>query len=196
MTAQPPVKPLHAQADRKTRVVSGDSVSVLMVRTIKPGLEKEFWALEAEMEAAVAGFPGFSTVSHLPTAASENEFMTVLQFDSVENLARWQESRARDELLERVDALVEGDVRRKSVTGLEGLFETSPMASPKRYKMTIVLTGVILGMILTLRPLVALAIGDMPPLIQTVAMVVIQVSLMMYLVMPLVTRLLSGWLYR
>lgn len=188
------VSPAHS--GRKAQVVSGDTVSVLMVRKVQPGCEDAFWALEGEIEAEVSQFPGFLTVSHLPTELGETEFMTVLQFDSVQSLTRWQDSEIRDRLLDKTDALVEGDVRRKSVTGLEGLFDAPPVARPQRYKMTIVLVAVILSLILTLRPLVAMAIGEVPPMLQTAVVVIVQVILMTYVVMPFVTKLLSGWLYR
>jgi len=196
METPPSVKVVNPRVDQKAQVVSGDTVSVLMVRKIVKGFEEAFWRLEAEIEAEVKQFPGFLTVNHLPTAADGNEYMTVLQFDSVESLIEWQTSEVRQRLLDRADALVEGIVRRKSVTGLEGLFDAPPVARPPRYKMTLVLIVVILGLILTLKPLVAMAIVNAPPLLQTAAVVVIQVIIMTYLVMPAVTKLLAGWLYR
>ncbi|HEB27278.1 MAG TPA: hypothetical protein ENI05_05805 [Porticoccus sp.] len=181
---------------RQAQVVSGDTVSVLMVRKITPGFENSFWLLEDEIEAEVGQFPGFLTVTHLSTSVGENEFMTVLQFESVESLANWQASDIRQRLLDRSDALVEGGVRRASVTGLEGLFDAPPVARPRRYKMTLVLIAVILSLMLALRPLVTLWMGDFPPLIQTVVVVVVQVVLMTHLVMPVVTKILASWLYR
>ena len=184
------------RSGRKARVVAGNSVSVLMVRKIKPGCESRFWSLESEIEAAVSRCAGFLGVSHLPTAGGSNEYMTVLQFDSVANLSRWQDSSDRRKLLEQADALVQGDVRRRSVSGLEGLFDAAPLPQPRRYKMTLLLIVVILTMLLLLRPLVALALGDIAPTLQMAATVVVQVVLMTYWVMPGLTRLLRGWLYR
>ena len=129
--------------NKPAQLVAGATVSVLLVRTVKRGCEDAFWALEREIEAELERVPGFLTVNHFPTRqGDEGEYLTVLQFDSVDSLVAWERSEARQRFLERAQELVVGDIRRKHISGLEGLFEGSASRHPPRYKMVLVLVAV------------------------------------------------------
>ena len=183
--------------DQGARIVSGESVSVLIARKVKPGCEQQFWTLEQRLFDEVGKMPGFLTVNHFPTTAGEEgEYVSILQFDSVEALLRWERSDTRAEILEELSAVLEYEPRRKSITGLEGMFEVSVPMGPPRYKMSLVLVVVIFSSIAVIKPLVNYVAPFLEGLWQTLVIIGIQVPIMTYLVMPTVTRLLSGWLYK
>jgi antibiotic biosynthesis monooxygenase (ABM) superfamily enzyme len=184
-------------AEVGAKIVSGESVSVLIARKVKKGFEERFWALEKELFDEVEKIPGFLTVNHFPTTAGEdNEYVSVLQFDGIEALLRWERSEARNRILEEIQEALEYEPRRKSITGLEGMFSSATQAGPPRWKMSVVLSVMIFLMIVILRPLVNQVLPDAPSLLQMFVTISVQVPLLTYLVMPQLTKALSSWLYK
>jgi antibiotic biosynthesis monooxygenase (ABM) superfamily enzyme len=182
----------------KTIAQSGakETASLLVVRKIKAGCEEKFWQLEDDIQADVSQFKGFVAVSHMPTdGENEREYFSIVQFDSAENLIEWERSELRKHHLQRIDELLEGEIRPRRVSGLEDLFRSEDKpAGPARYKMVIVLIVVIFSMLAVLRPLSVWLFGDLNDVVRTLLVVATQVPLMTYFVMPFLTRLLGGWL--
>jgi antibiotic biosynthesis monooxygenase (ABM) superfamily enzyme len=179
------------------KIVSGESVSVLIARKVKEGCEQEFWHLEKALFAEVAKLEGFLSVNHFPTAEGEdNEYVSVLQFDSIDALLRWERSDARNNILADIQQVLEYEPRRKSITGLEGIFSSQVQAGPPRWKMSVVLVAVIFCLLVLIRPIVNSALPDLPVWLQTFITVGVQVPLLTYVVMPWLTKQLSTWLYK
>lgn len=179
------------------QIISGESVSVVIARKIKAGCENEFWALEKKLFAEAARCPGFLTVNHFPTTGGEEgEYVSILQYDSVEHLLAWEKSPVRNELLGEINQVLEYEPRRKSITGLEGMFDSPVPVGPPRYKMMIVMVAIIFGLFILLEPLMGRFLSGAPKLLQTFVLIVVQVGIMTYWVLPTVTKRLSAWLYR
>jgi antibiotic biosynthesis monooxygenase (ABM) superfamily enzyme len=175
-----------------------ETASLVVVRKIRAGCEEQFWQLEDDLVAEVSKYKGFIAVKHMPTGGGqEREYFSIVQFDSAEHLIEWERSAARKLHLERINEVLEGEIRPRRVSGLEDLFrEQEKPVGPPRYKMVIVLVAVIFSMLAMLRPLSVWLLGELPDVLRTLIVVVVQVPLMTYLVMPRVNRLLSGWLQR
>ncbi len=191
------IRPKHPM-----RLADGHTVSVIMARSIKTGCELAFWAAETEVELALDKASGFLAINHLPTITEgKNEYITIVQFDSVENLAQWEQSEIRAILLEKLNESIDGDIRRKSVTGLEGMFDmhsndtSDKVMAPPKHKMAILIIGVIFTMLVVLRPVLNRFTSFLPEWAQLFIVVSIQVLLMTYFVMPALTRWLSKWLF-
>ena len=179
---------------------SSDPISILISRKYKSGHKNRIQSLARELSEIAGRHPGFISVKHVFNnhSGSENS-MTLLKFDSCESLFRWQESVERERWLKKYEDYVEGQVERTTVTGLESFFEPSDqensISQPARYKMVLVLTTVIFLLLITLKPVFELLLGSTPEIVRTFLLVAVQVVLMTYGVMPLVTRLLSSWLH-
>ena len=65
---------------------------------------------------------------------------------------------------------------------------------PPRYKMTIVMTGIIFVLLNILVPVIRQLTIGLPNLLSTLVGVAIMVLLMTYVIMPLLTKLLRPWL--
>ena len=66
--------------------------------------------------------------------------------------------------------------------------------SPPRYKMAIVVTGIIFVLVSILLPQIRLLTVGLPLLLSTLVGVATMVLLMTYVIMPSVTKLLRPWL--
>ena len=174
-------------------------VTTTVTRRVRPGHEASYEQFLAGIIAAASEFPGHLGVEVFrPQDATTGEYRTVYRFDTPEHLRRWLDSDEHAAWLERAEPHVIGPMRTSFVTGLESWF-TLPgkpgVAPPPPYKMAlltwITIFPLITGVIVVLGPL----IKDLPLVPRLGITTAITVPLMTWVVMPRVTRLLSGWLY-
>ena len=175
-------------------------VTIVFRRTVRPGGEQAYRAWVEGIQVASRGVPGFLGASTVGQGARGREYLSVVRFDSFENLRAWEDSELRREWLARLPpGVVEGEAEIRRLEGLESWFTGPGVATPvapSPHRMALVLVVVVLALVSALTPLVRLVLGDAPPLARTAVTVIVQVVLMTYVIMPRVTRLLSGWLFR
>ncbi len=171
----------------------------MVTRRVNRGHEAEYEAWLKGINKAAAAFPGFLGVNVIrPPGGVGREYVSIFRFDSYVHLKRWEESAERRQWLARLgDDMIECEAREQSLTGLEFWFTASalPCLAPPRYKMVIVLVPVIFCMLNLLSPVFSVLLHGVAPLLRSLIVVAAQVTLMTYLIMPLLTRLLSRWLF-
>jgi uncharacterized protein len=174
-------------------------VTATVTRRVKPGHEAAYEEFLAGINGAAKTFPGYlGEEVFRPTGGQGGEYRIVYRFDSSTHLRGWLGSDERAAWLKRAEPHVAGPMRTEFLTGLESWFTlpTQPGAPPPPpYKMA-VLTWV------TIFPLITLVVVASAPLIGKLPLVprlavttLVTVSLMTWVVMPRVTRLLRRWLY-
>jgi antibiotic biosynthesis monooxygenase (ABM) superfamily enzyme len=174
-------------------------VTATVTRRIKPGHEGAYEEFLAGISGAAEAFPGYLGAEVFrPTSGESGEYRIVYRFDSSTHLRGWLDSDAHAAWLERAEPHVAGPMRTEFLTGLESWFTlpTQPGAlPPPPYKMA-VLTWVTIFPLITLVVVVsAPLIGRLPLIPRLAVTTLVTVSLMTWVVMPRVTRLLRGWLY-
>ena len=180
-------------------------VTFAIARRAKSGKTEEFerWLDDIIHEAMkFKGHMGANIIR--PSNMSNPEYVIILRFDNFENLEKWEKSEIRKKWIEKGKDLIEGKAKMEKQTGLEFWFTpASARAStaaeqqqPPRYKMAIVVTGIIFVLVSTLLPQVEQATVGLPVLLSTFVGVAIMVLLMTYVIMPSVTRLLRPWLVK
>ncbi len=75
---------------------------------IRPGSEDAFAAWKGRHDAAAAEFPGFNSSDIAPPGEHDDTWTILLNFDSRENLAAWQQSAKRAALLAELAPLTTG----------------------------------------------------------------------------------------
>jgi len=174
-------------------------ITVTVTRRVKPGHEAAYEEFLAGMSDAAKAFPGYLGEEVFRAAAGTGgEYRIVYRFDSTAHLRGWLDSGERAAWLRRAEPHVAGPMRTQFLTGLESWFTLPAQAGappPPAYKMA-VLTW------LTIFPLITLVVAVSPPVIGHLPMVprlavttLVTVSLMTWVVMPRVTRLMHRWLY-
>jgi antibiotic biosynthesis monooxygenase (ABM) superfamily enzyme len=173
-------------------------VTATVTRRIKPGHEGAYEQFLAGISGAAKEFPGYLGAEVFrPTSGQGGEYRTVYRFDSSAHLRSWLDSHEHAAWLERAEPHVAGPMRTQFLTGLESWFTlpTQPGAPPPRYKMA-VLTWVTIFPLITLVVVVSAPLmGSLPLVFRLGVTTLVTVSLMTWVVMPRVTRLLRGWLY-
>ncbi|RVW08824.1 antibiotic biosynthesis monooxygenase [Prescottella agglutinans] len=173
-----------------------EAVTVVVTHPPVPGRESEFLAWQQRIDDAETRFPGFrGTELHAPIPGVQDEWTILFTFDSQEHLDRWLESPERAALLAEGQAFKDFSVR-PIPNPYGSWFPTggeagTPVPSWKTalsvlvglYPLVVVLTLVI-DAVWPGAPLWAsLLIGN-----------IASVSLLTWVVMPVVTRALRFWL--
>lgn len=177
-------------------------VTVIVTRKARKGKIDEFEEWMDGIIHEAMKFEGHMGVNIIrPSNMSNPEYIIIFRFNTLENLAKWEKSEIRRQWIEKSKDVTEGEPTVEKQSGLEfwftpnsGNVSAAALQQPPRYKMAMIVTGVIFVLVSTLLPQIRNATASLPVLLSTLAGVVIMVLLMTYVIMPSVTRLLRPWL--
>ena len=171
-----------------------EPVTVVVSRTVKPGLEARY---EAWLERAIAAARGFE--GHLGAdvlRAGGRRYVLLFRFANVEQLAAWETSSVRSELVAEAAPLTD-ETSIARATGLETWF-TLPgertITPPPRWKMAFVSWLVAFPLIQLLQATLGQWLAPLPALLRGALVGAAMIVAMTYVAMPLVTRALARFL--
>jgi antibiotic biosynthesis monooxygenase (ABM) superfamily enzyme len=125
-------------------------VSVVISTRIKPGTEASFRVWACKIAAAQARYPGFLGYRLVaPIAGVQDDWLTILRFDSEPHLQSWLDSPERKALIDESEGFTEEWHARIARTGFDQWFERDGSAPPAAWKQNMVV-------LLVLYPLVFL----------------------------------------
>ncbi|MEO0652507.1 MAG: antibiotic biosynthesis monooxygenase [Planctomycetota bacterium] len=174
------------------------TVAAVVARDVEPRSVHDYERWLTGIGEAQAAFEGSLGTTVLRPAGESGSYLAVLQFSDRAHLDAWLESEERRSWLARLDRLGTTETLFVPLAGLEYLGappSSAPEAGPPRWK-----TGV---MVLTgLYPIVALLGVVLDPLLEPLpeplallASLAVSVSLMVWVVLPALGRLLTPWLH-
>ena len=174
-------------------------VTATVTRRVKQGHEAAYEEFLADIGGAAKAFPGYlGEEVFRPAGGVGGEYRIVYRFDSPAHLRGWLESSERAAWLERAEPHVAGPMRTQFLTGLESWFTLptqpgAPAPGPdnmgKHTRVSILPRQTQGGGVS------APFIGSLPLIPRLAVTTLVTVSLMTWVVMPRVTRLLRRWLY-
>jgi len=175
------------------------ATTVVLSRRIKPGKEEAFREWIQGFHAVMATHPGHRSGQVVPPVEGvQSEWVFVYTFDSPQNLRAWLESEDRRLWLAQAEPLVASQGPAQLISGLEQLFGLLPPDVAPPPPVWKVASSVVLGLF----PVTVLNYLFLAPRLKPLPVVpraflgtVIVVTLMTWVVMPGVTRLLKPWLY-
>ncbi len=180
-----------------------EPVTVIIRRRVKPGREAEYEAWLQRLQTEARTLPGYLGVTtQRPASNGPREYVSAVRFDSLQNLQAFEASEMRARHLAEVAPLVQGDAVWERMTGLEFWFSTPPgtvVPQPSRPRMALVMVAVVFTLVLVIGSAVNTAFAALPfatpyPL-RLLVTVAIEVLLMTYWLMPVLTRRLARWIY-
>ena len=198
MTALPGHGPSDAQAPADARPAADDPVTVLYSRRVKPGREADFEAWARGIVAAARQFPGHLGASVLDAPGSR-EYHILFTFADRRSLRAWLDSDERRRWLVRVGELLEADRGLQQLTGLETWFKlpgsnVPTMTPPPRWKMWLVSLVAVYPLVLAFQVLVVPRMARLPLPLRALVFPLVLLTLMTFVVMPMVTWALRRWL--
>jgi uncharacterized protein len=169
---------------------------IVIERRVRPGADVAFTGWAARMTSAASRAAGHEGTSVL-SAANSARFI-LMRFASQSDLDAWQGSREFGDLMLEADAISQGGAANQVRSGFETWFTLpdlpTPVAPPPKWKMALLTWISLLPMVIVLG--YAFAPFGMPFLAQVALTTAIPVSMLTWVVMPRLTRVLYTWLYQ
>lgn len=173
-------------------------VTTVFSRVVRPGSEKEYEAWLNGISDTASSFPGNRGMTILRPSGGREEYIAITHFDSDKNAALWLHSKERCGWIDKLGSI---SIEREEVTSLTGMerwftMPGSPISRPPpKYKTAImILAGlypVALGLDAALKPI----LFDLPPALKMLISLMVSSSIMVWIMMPGLTRLFYRWLY-
>jgi len=178
-------------------IASAQPIHVAITRRIKSGCEREFQTALKEFFARSLAESGVHGAAMLvpPPGSSSAQYGIIRSFASAAERDAFYASPLYLEWKKRVAPLSDGEPEARELQGLEAFFRGNNSAPPPRWKMAIAtylgVVPVIMTLALTLGPLIRSWNFVLYNLVFNACVVV----LLTWVVMPLITRALQGWLH-
>ena len=172
-------------------------IHVAITRRIKPGCEQEFQTALKEFFAHSLTQTGVRGAAMLvpPPGSSSMEYGILRSFANAAERDAFYASPLYLEWKKRVAPLSDGEPEARELHGLEAFFRQDGPSLPPTWKMAIAtylgVLPVVMGLALTLRPF----IRSWNFVFNNIVFNAFVVGLLTWVVMPLITRALHGWLY-
>jgi len=170
-------------------------VHIAITRRVRPGFESAFQqALRDFMQASFSqgGVLGASMLTP-PHGSDTREFGILRTFANEAERDAFYHSPIFTAWNERAKSLTEGEPVYRQLHGLEAWFR-APQHPPPRWKMAVATFLGVFPVALILNLALGPVIQSWPMVLRNAAFNVCVVTLLTWVVMPLVTRLLHGWL--
>ena len=175
-----------------------DMVTEVITVSVKPGMEEAYHAWVDRIRQMEARFPGYQGLQlQPPIPGLQDDWISLLRFDTAEHLNAWLASDARREALREAETFVERTREQQVATSFSGWFTfgDAPNQVPPNWKqgmiVLLVLFPVVMPTLLFLDPLI------LPPLGKVVATFienVLSVAVLTWALTPLANRAFKWWL--
>ncbi len=171
-------------------------VTAVIMTNVMPGHENEFVRWHARVKERQSKYPGFLGCEvQSPTGMFQQEWVTLLRFDSKEHLDNWLESAERGQLLREAGEIIDRSTARQIRTSFEGWFRFgADHRPPPSWKQSAIV-------LLLLFPVVMLEITFLNPILRWMNVApatfignMISVGLLAWPLVPLVSRAMQWWL--
>jgi antibiotic biosynthesis monooxygenase (ABM) superfamily enzyme len=171
-------------------------VHVAITRRIKPGHEQEFQAALKEFFARSLAQSGVLGAAVLvpPPGSSSMEYGILRSFANAAERDAFYSSSLYLEWKKRVAPLSEGEPGVRELHGLEAFFRQESASPPPRWKMAIATYLGVVPVIMTLALTLGRLIHSWNFILNNLVFNACVVVLLTWVVMPLITRGLQGWL--
>ena len=173
------------------------AVTAVISQRVRPGAEDEFHHLHAEIVQRMRGFDGFlrSEVSE-PVPGVQDDHVIVFSFRSRADLDRWLTSEERQEITSGLQPMLEGERTLNVVGGFGGWFAGGGDRGPVRWKQAVAVLIALFPISLALRALQRWLLPDAPWIPALIVTNLLVIVVLTWVLMPLITRWLGGWLRR
>ena len=191
------LKPLilnqEVESDESSR---NGNITEVIVTEVNPGREEAYRAWSAKIHQVEAKFPGFRGVYIQSPDGNNKHWITLLQFDTMENLDRWLQSPERKLVLQESSPFISALESHRVISPFAGWFASIAKTGelPPVWKQTMLV-------LLVLFPIVVLEIRFLLPVLtglnSSVATFIsnaLSVTLISFPLMPIAIWFLGWWL--
>ncbi|WP_193388201.1 antibiotic biosynthesis monooxygenase [Azotobacter chroococcum] len=173
--------------------MSNDPVTLMVARRVARGRYRAFSIWLDEGRSLAAGFDGFLGSGVLAPPPGDDEHQIIFRFRDESTLAAWEHSAARHAWLARGLGLFDAPHEHRA-TGLGSWFHDAVVNGPPRWKQATAIWLAFFPVSLAFQWLFGDALGTLPLVLRILLSTLLMTPLMVFLFIPLSTRLLAPWL--
>ncbi len=171
-------------------------VTTVFKRRVRAGSEARYEDWLTGIAKAAARVPGSQGTTILRPNEGESEYVAITQFESTASLEAWLGSADRESWMSRLRAI---DICHEEVSTLSGMARwfTLPhraRALPPRYKRAALVLLGLYPLVLLLDAVLGPLLSGLPRPVGVLASLLVSVPIMVWGVMPGLTRVFGGWL--
>ena len=175
-----------------------DRTSVVITRRVRSGCEAAYEALLHGLLEDTKGFSGFQGAQVLrPKRPHRLEYQVTLHFENRQAKERWARSEERRRWVDGMKALADTPMI-TTLTGLEVWFTLPAEGHTKtapRYKTALLVWAAVFPTVLVFSTLLSRLPLEMPAVLSVFVVTVLAIPVVVYIVLPRLTRLVESWLY-
>lgn len=171
------------------------AVTAVMSKRVATENLDEYRKAQAEINHAMSLFPGFirAQVSE-PVPGVQEDHITVFSFDTRAHLDDWLASPERAEHLDRLDCLTDGSLVMNVVEGFSGWFGVTSEKLAPLWKQAVTVLIALYPTTLTLAYIQSKVMPDVHWIPAMFVSNVLGIAILTWILMPIVTKALAGWL--
>lgn len=196
------LKPLVANGDSIRELSSGafgkqGGVTEVIVTQVDPSKEEAYRTWTAKIHQAEAKFPGFRGVYvQSPSSAQGHHWITLLQFDTPENLDRWLKSPERKEVMRESASMIRDLEQHRVISPYAGWFASVYKGgeAPPAWKQGMIVLMVLFPVVMLELRFLNPRLVSLNPSLGTFIGNTISVGLVTWPLVPLAIYFLAWWL--
>lgn len=187
----------HSISEENSSTASNSSgVTEIYVTLVDKTKLMEFHEWREKIHKIESTFPGFQKVfvQAPDPGKTEGAWITLLQFDRLDNLENWLSSPQRKAMLKESEGFVNHKETHQLLSSFGGWFNESPLPITPRWKQTMLILVVLYPIVMTQYLYLADHLTFLGPSLKTFVENVICVSLLSWPLLPMVIYILKWWL--
>ncbi|GLK58955.1 MULTISPECIES: antibiotic biosynthesis monooxygenase [Azotobacter] len=173
--------------------MSNAPVTLMVARRVARGRYRAFSVWLEDGRRLAAGFDGFLGSGVLAPPPGDDEYQIVFRFRDQSTLSAWEHSASRHAWLARGRGLFEAPHEHRAI-GLGSWFQDAVGNGPPRWKQAMAIWLAFFPVSLVFQWLFGDTLGTLPLFPRILLSTLMMTPLMVFLFIPLVTRLLAPWL--
>lgn len=174
---------------------SADTVTGIIVHHPRADARDEYERWLIDIREACRQFPGYLSTDVIRPIGNQANYTVIIRFAGIEALRGWMVSPERRDFLQRIEHALEQADRYEIRTGLDFWFTPPKLKPPKSWKQYLLTLSAIFPLTVVVPWALAPLLGGVHILATKAVIAAVIVALMVYVIMPRYTRLVSRWLH-
>ena len=178
-------------------MADNNTVTLVITHALKPGHATRYEDWLAKIMPAAARYPGHLGVHVIRPTTGNDVYNIVIRFDTLENLTTWTKSAEREALVDEIKPILSQDDHLEVRTENAFWFtpETPTIKRPAQWKQFLITLAVIFPSTNVVPRITAMIFPSLHgSLLLHLINDALVVALVVWLWMPIMTRLFAGWL--
>ncbi|SDF65130.1 hypothetical protein SAMN05216571_10154 [Onishia taeanensis] len=174
--------------------MSTEPVTLMVARRVARGRYRDFTTWLDEGRELACDYPGYLGSGVLAPPHGDDEYQIIFRFADAQTMRAWEHSASRRAWLGRGEGLYESPQEYRA-TGIDSWFQDAQGNTPPRWKQAVAIWLAFFPVSLMFQALFGHWLAGLPLVPRVLVTTLLLTPVMVFLFIPLSTRLLAPWLH-